>query len=147
MADLPGARGADIVGGTMHTGPILRGARLLMTQPGIIDVTEADLTRAQRRRAQRDGREPSPVRVVRIRHPENRPTSATDTDRRYSRRWAVRGHWRRQWYPSRNDHRPIWINPHIKGPDGAPLSHQQTVHILDGGISSANEQGPRQDPR
>jgi hypothetical protein len=43
------------------------------------------------------------------------------SERDYQHQWVVRGHWRQQWYPSRNVHRPIWITPHIKGPEGAPL--------------------------
>lgn len=128
-------RGSDITGGTMHTAMIVRAAWLLMTQPGVTDITTAALTRAERRRTQREGRETPTVRVVRIRHPENRPgpgdPQGEDAERRYRVRWTVRGHWRRQWYPSRRDHRPVWINPHIKGLDGAPLHHSDTVHLLD----------------
>jgi len=39
----------------------------------------------------------------------------------WSHRWLVRGHWRNQWYPSQQDHRPRWIPEHIKGPDDKPL--------------------------
>lgn len=138
VADLADARGEDILGGTMHTGMIVRSAWLLMTQPGIADIRNAEFGRAERRRAQRDSREPPAVRVVRIRHPEDRPTSTADSGRQYSRRWTVRGHWRWQWYPSRRDHRPVWINPHIKGPADAPFGYHQTVHVLD-------QRGPRAD--
>lgn len=124
-------RGADIAGGTMHTAMIVRAAWLLMTQPGVTDIETEPLSRAERRRAQRDGRDPPVVRVVRIRHQENRPSPHTDSSRNYGVRWTVRGHWRRQWYPSRGDHRPIWINPHVKGPDDAPLHAGETVHLLD----------------
>ena len=103
-----------------------------MTQPGVTDTTTAVLARGERRRAQREGRGTPTVRVVRIRHPENRPGPGDlEAERRYRVRWTVRGHWRRQWYPSRGGHRPVWINPHIKAPDGAPLHHSDTVHLLD----------------
>jgi hypothetical protein len=124
-------RGADITGGTMHIGMIVRATWLLMTQPGVADTDTATLSRAERRRAQGDGREPPAVRVVRIRHAENHPKPEEGSTARYRVRWTVRGHWRRQWYPSRGDHRPVWINPHLKGPDGAPLHTGQTVHLLD----------------
>lgn len=46
-------------------------------------------------------------------------------------RWIVRGHWRNHWYPSRKAHRPIWIDAHIKGPDGAPiLDPDKLVNVL-----------------
>ena len=116
----------------MHTGMIVRAAWLLMTQAGVANIDTAAPSRAERRRAQRDRREPPTVRVVRIRHAENRPSIDDENTVRYRVRWTVRGHWRRQWYPSRGDHRPVWINPHVKGPDGAPLHTGETVHLLDG---------------
>jgi hypothetical protein len=36
-------------------------------------------------------------------------------------RWFVRGHWRNQWCPGLKAHRPTWILPHTKGPQGKPL--------------------------
>jgi hypothetical protein len=36
-------------------------------------------------------------------------------------RWIVRGHYRAQWYPSEQAHQLIWIEPYLKGPDGAPI--------------------------
>jgi hypothetical protein len=116
---------------TVAWGQILRAAWLLMTQPGVTDVEEQHLARTLRRRAEREGLNPAPVSVVRIRHRENTPIQDEPATRTYHVRWTVRGHWRNQWYPSRGEHRPVWINPHIKGPDGAPLHTSQTVHLLD----------------
>lgn len=48
----------------------------------------------------------------------------------YSSRWVVRGHWRRQWYPSENRHRPIWISTYIAGPEGAPILTRDKVTIV-----------------
>ncbi|GGJ89988.1 hypothetical protein GCM10010123_19770 [Pilimelia anulata] len=47
----------------------------------------------------------------------------------YRVRFLVRGHWRRL---TDRDGRPyrIWINAHIKGPDGAPLLLGETVSVL-----------------
>lgn len=46
-------------------------------------------------------------------------------------RWIVRGHWRNAWYPSQQRHRPVWISPHMKGPDGAPLlDPDKLVNVL-----------------
>jgi hypothetical protein len=39
----------------------------------------------------------------------------------YKTRWVVRGHWRNQPYgPERALRRLTWIEPHWKGPEGAP---------------------------
>lgn len=67
------------------------------------------------------------VRVINLRIPDpsegDRPS-----DREFRHQWIVRGHWRQQWYPSIDDHRPVWIAPHIKGPEGAPLLGGEKVY-------------------
>jgi hypothetical protein len=73
------------------------------------------------------------TRYVQLRHRGYAPEAAEGpgAGRAYRHRWFVRGHWRNHWYPSRQDHRPIWINPHVKGPDGAPLlDPDKLVNIL-----------------
>lgn len=112
----------------------VRAAWLLMTQPGVTDVAAEHVSKSVRRRAERDGYRLDDIRVVRIRHRADSPHPAGEATegRTYRVRWAVRGHWRNQWYPSQERHRPLWINPHIKGPDGAPLHTSDTVHVLDG---------------
>jgi hypothetical protein len=51
--------------------------------------------------------------------------------RGYQVRWIVRGHWRNHYYPSRGTHRPIWIDQHVKGPEGAPiLDPGKLVNVL-----------------
>lgn len=39
----------------------------------------------------------------------------------WSRRWVVRGHWRRQWYPKSKTHDWVYIYEHIRGPEDKPL--------------------------
>lgn len=39
----------------------------------------------------------------------------------WSRRWVVRGHWRKQWYPSVKRHDWVYIHEFIKGPEDKPL--------------------------
>lgn len=49
--------------------------------------------------------------------------------RTYSRRWWVEAHWRQQAVgPGRAYRKPILILPHIKGPEGAPLTNDR-VHV------------------
>jgi hypothetical protein len=111
----------------------LRAAWLLMSQPQIAEVEELELARAARRRAQRAGLDLRAVRVLHLRRLEREHGAPQDeaASREYTCRWMVRGHWRQQWYPSRGVHRPIWINPHIKGPDDKPLRTGETVHLWD----------------
>jgi hypothetical protein len=73
------------------------------------------------------------TRYVQLRH---RSLPAQDrtgegTGRTLRHRFVVRGHWRNQYYPSRKTNRPIWIDDHLKGPDGAPiLDPDKLVNIL-----------------
>lgn len=49
------------------------------------------------------------------------PKEEGESDFEYSHRFKVRGHWRHQWYPSREEHELKWIDPFIKGPEDKPL--------------------------
>lgn len=113
----------------------LRATWLLMTQPGITDVAAEHLPRQARRRAEREGYQAEPVQVVRLRaHPGAREQHGGDSGegRGYTVRWMVRGHWRQQPYgPQRSKRRPTWINPHVKGPEGAPLHTGEKVYLVD----------------
>ncbi|MER6253658.1 hypothetical protein ABT224_20110 [Streptomyces sp. NPDC001584] len=90
--------------------------------------------RASRRRIQRLGRDyGTEVRLIRLRRARTErgtdPAEQPGT-REYQHRWVVRGHWKNQWYASRNAHRPIWISPYIAGPEGAPLIGGEKVFVL-----------------
>ena len=106
--------------------PVLRSTLLLMQQP-LACVSEVEADRAARKRLRRAGQEPKPVRVIELRRPQHTGERG-DGDREYHHQWIVRGHWRQQWYPARQVHRPVWIAPHIKGPDGAPLIGGEKVY-------------------
>lgn len=90
--------------------------------------------RASRRRIQRlDRAYGTEVRLIRLRRA--RTERGTDPDERpgtreYQHRWVVRGHWRNQYFPSRDANRPIWISPYIAGPEGAPLIGGEKVFVL-----------------
>lgn len=77
----------------------------------------------------------SEVVVVDIRH-KRKPSghSTRDSAFEYSVRWIVSGHWRWQWFKDENTGEPvqkrIWINPHLKGPDGKPFKKTKLVNAL-----------------
>jgi hypothetical protein len=98
----------------------------LMKQP-IANLSEAPLDRPTRRRLAKQQIDAAPVRVITLRRP-TKPSGSEETDREYHHQWIVRGHWRQQWYPSREVHRPVWIAPHVKGPEGAPLLGGEKVY-------------------
>lgn len=102
---------------------------LLMRQP-LADSAEVQVDRAARKRLRRINQEPAPVRVIELRRPKTAPDSSAEPSREYHHRWITRGHWRQHWYPKRQVHRPVWIAPHIKGPEGAPLIGGEKVYAL-----------------
>lgn len=105
---------------------VVRSMWLLMQQP-LAGVAEVEMDRAARKRLRRAGREPASVRVINLRRPQSDGGSAGSA-REYSHQWIVRGHWRQQWHPKRQVHRPVWIAPHVKGPEGAPLIGGEKVY-------------------
>jgi hypothetical protein len=77
--------------------------------------------------------EPGPVNVVRLRRASQSSGPQVDdsADSKYSTRWLVSGHLRNQWYPSLGRHKLIYIPPHMKGPEGAPLKNSRpTLRVV-----------------
>lgn len=94
----------DLAGATKHALPRKPD---LLTAP----VTMIDLRRIVERAAD-DGTDPS-----------------ASKGRTYSRRWWVKAHWRQQAVgPGRSHRKPVLILPHIKGPEGTPLTNDR-VHV------------------
>jgi hypothetical protein len=109
----------------------------LMETARMARVTEEQVVRPVRKRAGRArvAKPDSPVRLVDItagvvRH-ERVPGGKGE--RRYHVRWTVDGHWRNQWYPKKEVHRPRWIDGYVKGPADAPLRVKQKVHVFRNG--------------
>lgn len=68
------------------------------------------------------------LKIVKLRAVEQRVYERAEAEgREWAHRWIVRGHWRNQWYRSEGVHRPIWISPYVKGPDGMPLIGSRKV--------------------
>jgi len=71
------------------------------------------------------------VRVITLRR-RRLPTHADEevgTGREYSHRWWVNSHWRRQWYPSENRHKPKFIEGYVKGPEDKPFQRKDTAYV------------------
>jgi len=85
--------------------------------------------RSMRKRAERAGISAKPgVRVLTFPKSIASSEPGDPTGRHLSVRFMVRGHWRRQACgPGRQQHRHVYIAPHWRGPEGAPLSHPATV--------------------
>lgn len=79
--------------------------------------------RATRRRLERERWEHKPtIEVVKLRRAKQDGREREHGEPvEWSCRWIVSGHWRQQFYPSTGENRPIFILPHVKGPENAPL--------------------------
>lgn len=95
----------------------------LATQLNLAEQDMERTSRPERRRIQRAQLPERDVRVVHLRRSLGGEHDMGDgSGRAYRHRWIVRGHWRNQpWGPGRELRRPVYILPHVKGPDGAPL--------------------------
>lgn len=77
--------------------------------------------RSTRRQAERENLPEPQFRIIHLRHPQKKETQDEGTGREFSCQWIVGGHWRKQWYPSEQKHKPVYILPYVKGPDDQPL--------------------------
>lgn len=106
----------------------------LMEQPSLAERRLAEVDRPVRRAYARLGRPQPEVTIVDLRS-LYRPQESTDESghgagSRFSHRWVVSGHWRRQPHgPGRELRRKIWVADHVKGPDGAPLLVRERVNV------------------
>jgi hypothetical protein len=69
------------------------------------------------------------IHVVQLRKVTPRQPNETQSEhehREYQFQWTVKGHTRQQWYPSLQEHLPVYIHPYIKGPDDKPMKPRQT---------------------
>lgn len=110
----------------------------------IMVTANADVERHVRKRAAKTlGRNVDQVRVVHLRRTERLsksgdrevPASVPESvdpngHRDWAYQWAVRGHWRHQYYRSLNTHQVIWIDPYVKGPEDKPLKPSKTVFAV-----------------
>ena len=53
---------------------------------------------------------------------ESDPATAID----WSCQWWVGAHVRQQWYPSLQEHLPVYIAPFLKGPEDKPIKPRST---------------------
>lgn len=108
----------------------------LARQPKLTTSDDHAVPRPERARYARAGitRPDEPVRLIRLAHRDRDEAGQTPGDggRTYSVQWAVRGHWRQQWLPSRQAHRQQWIAPYVKGPADKPFKGGERVFLATG---------------
>lgn len=82
-----------------------------------------DTDRNTRRRAERENRPiPQFIRVVSLRKlEEDKKKDKSAGSVEWQWQWSVRGHWRNQYFPSTQEHKPVFIEAYIKGDSSKPL--------------------------
>lgn len=104
----------------------------LAKEPRLATTTDEEPDRASRRRAKRAGIDLGATRVIYAR-PSSGGHNGSGEGHAYKHRWIVSGHWRSQPYgEGMKLRRPVYIAPHVKGPDGAPLLHGEKVRAIVG---------------
>lgn len=134
--------GGDGQNGTAGWARLVFAAFQLAAQQNLAESEQLTTPRPERRRTQRAGLPPRDVRVIRLRRAVTAARDAeqqTGSGRDWQHRWVVRGHWRNHWYPKMQDHRPKWIAPYLKGPDGLPLIGGDKVTVVTAQIDEKPE--------
>lgn len=79
------------------------------------------LPRPDRRRLQREGKEPPEINVIHLRRRESSEWHSP-SGREYHHQWIVKGHWRRLHKARKKDGAAVtYVESYVKGPEGAPL--------------------------
>jgi hypothetical protein len=104
----------------------------IAAEPRYVDCDLVKPNRPQRRQAQREGRQISDMKVVRLRSSRQpHGGSPQNGTAGYTHRFLVRGHWKFQPFgPGRAFRRPMYIDEYIKGPQGTPLVIKETVKAV-----------------
>jgi hypothetical protein len=102
-----------------------------LMQQTIVDVREEEPNRQFKRQMERKNRPDQKVSVIALRSQKKAAEGVGDIE--WTHRWLVKGHWRNQPYKGENGetvYRYIWIHPHVKGPENAPLLIREHVYAL-----------------
>lgn len=103
-------------------------AKRFMELPFVfVEKAQEPMTRQARRRLERENRPVPEVLVVNLRKLA-RSSKAGDGDgtghklqTRHIVSWP-NGQWKRHWWPKEGVHKPTFIQPYVRGPEGAPLA-------------------------
>lgn len=97
-------------------------AAFALIEQRILTTTCERPDRGVRKRLAREGVTKAPeILVIRLRRASQDAPADRGEPVEWSCRWIVRGHWRQQFYSSIGEYKPIYILPHVKGPDDKPL--------------------------
>jgi hypothetical protein len=110
---------------------------LLMLQQGPQMIEKSKVTPKSSATIRRAKKHDASTEVVVVDIRRKRKSSKSSGEKstiEYSVRWMVSGHWRWQWFKDeatgKRVQKRIWINPHLKGPDGKPFKKTKRVYAL-----------------
>src|SRR5215831_8375448 len=88
--------------------------------------------RQMRRAAERENQPLPDIRVITLRKQHTERKASDPSGIEYSCQWLVGAHWRNQWFPSTEEHKPVYIAPYIKGPEGKPFreNHAKKIFVV-----------------
>jgi hypothetical protein len=97
-------------------------AMQLIAQQKIGEPVRMRPDRATRRRYEREyGENERLITLITLRRKSVKKDDEEPQKVEWSRRWAVQGHWRRQYYSKSKTHDYVYIHSYIKGPEDKPL--------------------------
>lgn len=117
------ARHPDMVGVTIHEKLSLFATMVAFLEQRILVAPRFLADRMTRRRFERVKQKPlsDKIRPIALRRIERRTGEGEHRHVDWKCRWPVSGHWRNQWYPSKQHYRPKYIASYLKGPEDKPL--------------------------
>lgn len=104
-------------------------AFLMLLDQTVTETEDAAVPRAAAKRSARAGVAPRVTVINLRRHAGSRKAGESLVE--WTRRWPVRGHWRRQRYKAEDGatiFRKIWIAPYVKGPADKPIVVSKKVY-------------------
>jgi len=96
-------------------------AMQLVAQQKIGEPIQMRPDRATRRRYAREYGGERLITLITLRRKSVKKDDEEAAKVEWSRRWVVKGHWRRQWYPKSQTHDYVYIYEYVKGPEDKPL--------------------------
>lgn len=101
-------------------------ASLSFLEQDLVVAPRGEAHRSARRRLEKQAPQQEPfIKVVELRrrHYVERGDDSGEIGEGpdWKNRWIVSGHWRKQYYPSTEAHKPLYIAPYVKGPEDRPL--------------------------
>lgn len=87
----------------------------------IVTSEREQFPRHVRRQFQRANISEPVVRTIRLRRSIKRNRGSQQGNIEYNYHWLVRPHWRNQYFPKTDSHKPVFVDAYVKGPEDKPF--------------------------